>query len=170
MKKSWYFCRHLHPLCSFLSSLFRGFECETCVMLSRLASEAEAALWVRREISEDIKRRKRNFRFLTLPSSLVRCSLWIWQPPAFAITLACRSWKMAAGLAYTLHKFRHKLEIVVTFMAWKPIVMRIASSFPCEAAEAAATFRGRLGNAACHTIFSTEKLPTSLALHERTAA
>ena len=34
---------------------------------------------------------------------------------------------MATLLAYTLHKFRHKLEIVVTFMAWKPIVMRMPS-------------------------------------------
>ena len=96
---------------------------------------------------------------------------WIWQP-AFAITLACyccrRLWKMATGLAYTLHKFRHKLEIVVTFMAWKPIVMRIAPPELCcccrYITQQLHTNEAQL-RCWCHTIFC--ELKSSAAIRRR---
>ena len=97
---------------------------------------------------------------------------WIWQP-AFAITLACyccrRLWKMATGLAYTLHKFRHKLEIVVTFMAWKPIVMRIAPPELCCCCCRYITQQLHTNEAQlrcwCHTIFC--ELKSSAAIRRR---
>ena len=54
------FACHMHPLCSFLSSLFQR-ENETCVMLSRL---------VQRDIhiSKDIKRRKKKLLLLSTTS------------------------------------------------------------------------------------------------------
>ena len=99
---------------------------------------------------------------------------WIWQP-AFAITLACyccrRLWKMATGLAYTLHKFRHKLEIVVTFMAWKPIVMRIAPPELCCCCCRYITQQLHTNEAQlrcwCHTIFC--ELKSSAAIRSAAA-
>ena len=159
-----------------LISFLFVFGREWNVMLSRLVRREgtfQKTLKEEKETSWCVLAVPRLLPIILLPSQFLVCLQlpWIWQP-AFAITLACyccrRLWKMATGLAYTLHKFRHKLEIVVTFMAWKPIVMRIAPPELCcccrYITQQLHTNEAQL-RCWCHTIFC--ELKSSAAIRRR---